>query len=154
MKDLSQFAMPQQTTIPDGAYGVWQVPDLKISIPVYQAKNRTEAQAQVDKPDSASIYKFGVGRVIADHAQSKAGKGIWDVGQMRPDMTAFLVTAKETTQYVCNQVCRVMVHSSSYTLDGVGVYPRRTTDIMCVSCANSKGTEDYLAVFKFIGRVP
>ena len=101
--------------------------------------------------DSERRYKHGVGRVIADHAQSKAGKGIWDVGQFRPDMVGFLVTPKETYQYTCVQVCRVNVHSTCYTLDGIGVYPRRSTDIMCVSCANAKGTENYLAIFKYKG---
>lgn len=152
--NLSLFTVPRKCDIPDGAAGVWQVPELNIMIPVYAAQNRTQAQAQVDKENSASIYKHGVGRVIADHAESKAGKGIWNVGQFRPDMVGFLVTPKLTYQYTCIQVCRVNVHSTCYTLDGVGIYPKRSTDIMCVSCANPSGTENYLAVFKYKGKMP
>lgn len=152
--DMSQFVIPRKVEIPNGAYGVWQIPELNIVIPVYSAANRTQAQAQVDRENSASIYKHGVGRVIADHAQSKAGKGIWDVGQFRPDMVGFLVTPKVTYQYVCIQVCRVNVHPTCYTLDGVGIYPKRSTDIMCASCANAKGTENYLAIFKYKGNLP
>ena len=152
--NMSEFVIPRKCEIPAGAYGVWQIPELNIAIPVYAAVNRTQAQAQVDKENSASIYKHGVGRVIADHAQSKAGNGIWNVGQFRPDMVGFLVTPKLTYQYTCIQVCRVNVHSTCYTLDGIGVYPRRSTDIMCVSCANAKGTENYLAIFKYKGNLP
>ena len=152
--NMSEFVIPRKCEIPKGAYGVWQIPELNITIPVYAAQNRAQAQAQVDKDNSASIYKHGVGRVIADHAESKAGKGIWDVGQFRPDMVGFLVTSKVTYRYVCNQVCRVNVHPTCYTLDGVGVYPKRSTDIMCASCANAKGTENYLAIFKYKGDLP
>lgn len=150
----NRFVIPRKVEIPDGAYGVWQIPELNIVIPVYAAQNRTQAQAQVDRENSASIYKHGVGRVIADHAQSKAGKGIWDVGQFRPDMVGFLVTPKVTYQYVCIQVCRVIVHPTCYTLDGVGVYPRRSTDIMCGSCATKDGKQNYLAIFKQTGVIP
>lgn len=152
--NMSEFVIPRKCEIPDGAFGVWQIPELDIVISVYQAKNQTQAQAQIDKENSASIYKFGVGRVIADHAKSKAGTGKWDVGQFKPDMVGFLITAKGTSQYVCIQVCRVNVHPTCYTLDGIGVYPKRTTDIMCVSCANTKGTENYLAIFKYKCEMP
>ena len=152
--NMSEFVIPRKCEIPKGAYGVWQIPELNITIPVYAAQNRAQAQAQVDKDNFASIYKHGVGRVIADHAESKAGKGIWNVGQFHPDMVGFLVTPKLTYQYTCIQVCRVNVHPTCYTLDGVGIYPKRSTDIMCASCANAKGTENYLAIFKYKGDMP
>lgn len=152
--DMSEFVIPRQCEIPEGAYGVWQIPELNIVIPVYEAKNLKQAQAQIDEKNSASIYKFGVGRTIADHAKSKAGTGKWDVGKFRPDMLGFLVTAKGTSEYVCNQVCRVKVHTGGYTLDGLGVYPKLYTDIMCASCANKQGTENYLAMFKYKCELP
>lgn len=58
----------------------------------------------------------------------------------------------EIQKYVCNQVCRVIVYSSCYNLDGMSVYPKRDNYIMCVSCANFKGTENYLAVFKYVSK--
>lgn len=153
--NVSQFVIPRRCEVPVGAFAVWQIPELDVVIPLYQAKNRTEAQKQVDKENSASIYRFGAGRVIADHADSAAGKGIWNIGQVKPDMIGYMVMPNgETTQYMCNQVCHVMVHPSCYTLDGCSVYPRSSTDILCVSCANASGTENYLAVFKYKGKMP
>lgn len=150
--NMSQFAIPRKCDIPINAYAVWQIPELDIVIPLYQAKNKVEAQNQVDEKNSASIYKFGVGRTIADHANSKAGTGKWDVGQFKPDMLGFMIFENgKIDKYICNQVCRVKVCSGGYTLDGMGVYPKKVTDIMCVSCANSKGTENYLAIFKYVG---
>lgn len=152
--NMSQFVIPRKCVVPSGAYAIWQIPELNIVIPLYHARNRIEAQKQVDNENSASIYRFGIGKMIADHAQSKADKGIWDISQVRPDMLGFMVFKNgEIQQYICNQVCRVVVHSSCCTLDGMSVYPKRATDIMCASCANSKGTEDYLAVFKYVGKI-
>ena len=152
--NMSQFVIPKKCVVPFGAYAIWQIPELNIVIPLYQARNRIEAQKQVDSDNSASIYKFGVGKVIADHAKSQADKGIWDISQVRPDMLGFMVFKNgEIQKYICNQVCRVVVHSSCYTLDGMSIYPKRANDIMCASCANSKGTENYLAVFKYVGKI-
>lgn len=78
--NMSEFVIPHKCEIPSDAFGVWQIPDLNIVIPVYQAQNRIQAQTQIDKENSASIYKFGVGRVIADHAESNAGTGKFIVG--------------------------------------------------------------------------
>ena len=150
--NMSQFVIPRKCVVPSNSYAIWQIPELDIIIPLYQAKNKIEAQKQVDKENSASIYKFGAGRVIADHAESIAGKGIWDIGQVKPDMLGFMIFKNgKIYKYVCNQVCRVMVHPTCYTLDGLSVYPKRTTDIICASCANDKGTENYLAIFKYVG---
>lgn len=150
--NMSQFVIPRKCDVPLDAYAIWQIPELNIVIPLYQAKNKFEAQKQVDKENSASIYKFGVGKVIADHADSLAGNGVWDVGQFRPDILGFMIFKNgKIDKYRCNQVCRVKVYPSSYILDGMGIYPKKVTDIMCVSCANDTGTENYLAVFKYVG---
>ena len=152
---VSRFAIPQKCKVPVGAYAVWQIPDLDITIPLYQGVGRLDSQRKVDEENSASIFRFGIGRVIADHAESKAGKGVWNVGDFKPDMLGFMVMPSgETLKYECNQVCHVMVHTTCYTLDGIGVYPRSSTDVMCVSCVNPQGTENYLAVFKYKGKMP
>lgn len=44
----SIFAIPQKAKIPIGAYGVWQLPELGASIPVYKAASRYAAQGIVD----------------------------------------------------------------------------------------------------------
>ena len=153
--NMSRFAIPQKCEIPEGAYGVWQIPELNVVIPVYES-NKLTAQKNVDKENSAAIYKFGVGRVIADHADSKSnnGRGIWELQKVHPDDLAFMVTKSGTIAYKCIQVCRVKVHPGGYTLDGTGIYPRLYTDIFCAGCANASGTENYLAVFKQTGKLP
>lgn len=152
---VPQFAIPRKCEVPVGAYAVWQIPDLNVTIPVYQGSGGMDSQRQIDAENSASIYRFGIGRIIGDHAESKAGKGIWNVGEIRPDMLGFLCMPNgEVIKYECNQVCHVMVHPNCYTLDGMSVYPRSSSDIMCISCANPQGTENYLAVFKYKGKMP
>lgn len=152
--DLAAFAIPRKCTIPEGAYGMLQIPEHNIMIPLYQG-NQATAQKIVDAENSASIHRFGAGKVIADHALSKSdyAKGIWDVGEFHPDDVAFIVREKETLQYNCIFVARVYVNRSSYICNGASVYPKQA-DIMMVSCVNAKGTENYLAYFKYAGKLP
>ena len=155
--DLAQFAVPQKCEVPEGAYGVWQIPDLNIMMPVYKTNSSNTVQAVIDKEESACMYPYGCGKIIADHADSKyhKSKGKWQIGKVRPDYVAFFVKADgKTDRYVCNQVARVDVHRHGYTLDGQGIYPHSATDIICICCANSKGTENYWAVFKYKGKMP
>lgn len=155
--DLTAFAMPRKCEVPEGAYGVWQIPDLNIMMPVYKTGGGASAQKVVDKEEAASMFPYGCGKIIADHADSKyhASSGAWKIGKVRPDYVAFMVRPDGTKErYVCNQVARVDVHRNGYTLDGQGIYPRSATDIICVCCANARGTENYWAVFKYKGKMP
>jgi len=152
--NLSEFAIPRKCDIPDGAYGVWQIPELDIVIPLYKGGGLVKTQAIVDKANSASIRQFGAGRVIEDHAESKAGQGRWQIGRVTPDMTGFLVLPDKTEKYICNRVLRAYRHTTCYTCDGVGVYPRSVTDILCVCCATGDATEVYIAAFKYAGVMP
>ena len=151
--NISLFAIPRKCEIPEGAYGVWQVPDLDIMIPVYSATN-ANAQKIIDDELSATIRKFGAGRIIEDHAESNAGQGRWQIGRVTPDMVGFLILKDKTEQYVCNRVLRAYRHPTCYTCDGVGVYPRSATDILCVCCACDDATEVYIAAFKYAGVMP
>lgn len=152
--DMSQFIIPRKCDIPKGAYGVWQIPELDIIIPLYQGSGSKRTQEIVDRENSASIRKFGVGYLIEDHADSKAGHGSWQIGKVTPDMVGFLVLPNKTERYVCNRVLRVKRYTSCFTCDGVGVYPRSATDILCACCANTDATEDYIAAFKYKGLTP
>ena len=154
MTDMSQFAIPQRCEIPDGAVGVWQLPELDISIPLYKGAGQAKTQAIIDQVNSASIRQFGAGRIIEDHADSAAGRGRWQIGRITPDTVGFLILTGKTERYICNRVVRAFRHSSCYTVDGVGVYPRAATDILCVGCATSDATEVYIAAFKFKGIMP
>lgn len=152
--NMSEFVIPRKCDIPDGAFGVWQIPELDIVIPLYKGVGQAKAQAIIDKANSASIRQFGAGRIIEDHAESKAGSGRWQIGRVVPDMVGFLVMPDKTEKYVCNRVVRAYRHSTCFTVDGVGFYPRSATDILCACCANDNATEVYIAAFKYKGKMP
>lgn len=152
--NMSEFVIPRKCDIPDGAYGVWQIPDLNIVIPLYKGSTQSKTQEIIDMDNSASIRKFGAGRIIEDHANSKAGSGKWKIGRVTPDTVAFLVMPDKTERYVCNRVLRAYRHPTCFTCDGVGVYPRSATDILCVCCATNDATEVYIAAFKYKGKMP
>jgi hypothetical protein len=152
---VSQFAIPRKCEIPAGAYGVWQVPDLNVMIPVYSATN-ANAQKIIDDEQSATLRKWGVGRIIEDHLDSISmnHKGIWNVGEFKPDTVGFLVTAKTTYCYSVKFSCRAIRQNTCFMLDGVPQWPRYSTDIFCVSCTDGTAKEVYLASFKYTGKIP
>ena len=152
--DMSQFVIPRKCDIPEGAYGVWQIPELNIVMSLYKGAGQHKVQEIVDRENSASIRKFGVGQIIEDHVDSKAGRGIWQIGKVVPDMAGFLILPDRTEQYVCNRVVRAKRYNTCFTCDGVGVYPRSATDILCVCCATADATEVYIAAFKYKGKLP
>ena len=45
---VSQFAIPRKCEVPVGAYAVWQIPDLNVTIPVYQGRGGMDSQRQID----------------------------------------------------------------------------------------------------------
>lgn len=153
--NLSLFTIPRKCEIPNGAYGVWQVPELDIMIPVYSATNAT-AQKIIDDENSATIRKWGVGRIIEDHLESISmnHRGIWNVGEFKPDTVGFLVTPKTTYRYITKSVCRAIRQNTCYMLDGVPQWPRYSTDIFCISCTDGTAKEVYLAAFKYAGKTP
>lgn len=152
--NLSEFVIPRKCEIPAGAYGVWQIPELDIMIPLYSGSTKDKTMVIIDNENSASIRRYGAGRIIEDHAESKAGQGRWQIGRVTPDMAGFLILPDKTEQYVCNRVLRACRHPTCYTCDGVGVYPRSATDILCVCCATGDATEVYIAAFKYKGVMP
>lgn len=153
--DMAEFAVPRKCEIPKGAYGVWQVPDLDIIIPVYSATN-ANAQKIIDNEQSATIRKWGVGRIIEYHLDSIGinRKGIWNVGEFKPDTVGFLVTQKTTYRYKAKFSCRAIRQNTCYMLDGVPQWPRYATDIFCISCVDGTAKEIYLAAFKQTGKIP
>lgn len=154
---LEAFVAPIKCSIPDGAIGVWQIPEHNIVIPVYRPSVNTGAAAQeiIDREHAATIRKWGAGQIIEDHAgsQSTNGRGIWNVGTFTPDTVGFLVTERRTERYVCNRVLRAVRHTTCYTVDGIGVTTRSAKDILCVSCATTDASEVYIAAFKYKGEV-
>lgn len=155
MENLSAFAIPRKCDVPDRAYGVWQIPDLNIMIPVYEGNNQNH-QEIIDKDNSACIEKYGAGRMINDHAGSLSinGKGKWRIGDVKPDMVGFLVRPGRTDQYVCTMVCRAERHTHAYVLNGQTLWPRSSTDIACIGCATRDAEEVYIAMFRYKGKIP
>ena len=147
---LSLFAVPRPCDIPDGAYGVWQIPELDIAIPVYTSGH----QATVDADLSAYLATYGIGYVLNDHAESETmGKGKWCINECKPDMRGFMVRENGTYSYTCIWVCRATRLDHAYVLDGESLYPRRPGDIICASCATADASEVYLALFRLQGEI-
>ena len=148
---LTGFEIPQETKIPEDAVGIWQVPELGTSSPLYAGEQI--GQEIVDREDSALIRSFGRGRIICDHLDSRVGGGIWNVGEMKVGSTAFLILPDRTLSYRCTAVWIVKDGAYSYTWNGAAVWPAHSTDIMCASCAITEG-ENYLACFEYVGEMP
>ena len=151
--NFGQLAIPRKAEIPVGAVGVWQIPSIDVSIPLYQATNATQ-QSVVDAEDSAMLRRYGAGRVIVDHADSKAGSGKWELWQVSLKDVGVLIEPAKTLIYECVQLCIVDVQRTCYTFDGSSVYPRRATDILCLSCVGNDSKHNYMAYFKQIGEIP
>ena len=102
----NRFAIPHKAEIPPGAWGVWQIPSLNVSVPLYRGNNPVTAQADVDRENSANYRRFGCGHIISDHAGSRSngGKGVWDLWRLHPDDAAFLILPDGTQTFVC-QMC-------------------------------------------------
>ena len=145
---MSIFAIPQKCDIPKNAYGVFQIPELDIIIPIYSGTTAT-AQDIIDRKYSACIESMRIGYVINDHAESLTkGKGKWCINEVTPDTKAFLVTKDKTISYTCVYVCRAIRQTHAYILDGKEIWPARKGDIFCVSCAEYDASEVYIAEFK------
>lgn len=144
------ISVPSAVKIPDGAYGVWQVPSINTSTPLYRESAERSQQMNIDAENSAHFRRYGIGWLICDHAGSEVGAGIWHVENIRVGDSAFLITETETTEYYCYLVEEVDFTPQCFLLDGVAQYPHRETDIICASCSTRPKIE-YLAFFKLIG---
>lgn len=154
MIDLSACVVPQKCDIPQGAVGVWQIPELDIIIPVY-AKGRKTEQQIINDEDSSAYVRWMTAYQIADHYDSKAGRGKWRIDKVRPLMIAFFVKPNETLRYECYRTCVADVKAYGlYTINGIAVTPYSSRDIMCNCCVGSDNKRNFLAVFRYLGRMP
>ena len=152
--DLSAFVVPQNCSIPDGAVGVWQIPELDISIPVYIRGKKSEQQI-INDENSAAYVRWLTAYQVADHYDSKAGRGKWRIDKVRPLMVAYFVKPNETLRYECYRTCVADVKAYGlYTIQGIAVTPYSSRDIMCNCCVGSDSRRNFLAVFRYLGRMP
>lgn len=141
---------PQECEIPADAYGVWQIPELCTITPVYYGAENE--QLHIDAEDSAAIMPFRRGYWIGDHAGSVTnnGRGVWEMNKVHVNGVAFMVLPEKTEQYICYMICKAAATGYGYTLDGYGLYPLRSGDIICGSCANADGSQVYLAFYRYV----
>lgn len=153
--DLSAYALPTpRIEIPDNANGVWDIPELNITIPVYTAhiKGKSE-QAVTDDPDSACITPWGKAYTIGDHYGSTAGKGTWNISKVRPGMLGFFHKPDGMHRYECYVVHLADVKGFEiYSSDGHLIEPHSSKDIACASCVGGDSKRNYLAVFRYKGK--
>lgn len=147
---LAGFEMPQRTVIPDGAYGVWQVPSVSVNAPLYTSQG--DDQAVVDAEDSALIRKWGDGTLICDHANSQHGDAAWNVNEFTVGEAAFLIRYDTVESYRCTAIYLARDTGRSYTYEGREIWPKKH-DVICVSCAAEPGTV-YVAYYDHTGDVP
>ena len=154
LTDLSKI--PWNVIIPDKALGLWTIPDLEISIPVYSWKtNPANTQAIVDAENSACWAPYCNGGLISDHADSvsNCGKGIWRMERVTLDMLAVYIRPDYKMAYRCYALYKADYHTWGYTINGSMVVPRSSKEMLCVSCVDHTGKQVYLAAFKESGRV-
>ena len=149
---LSLFAVPQPTTIPEDAYGVWQVPSIGTSTPVYLSDTYT-GQEVVDEDNAALIRERGKGWEIGDHADSEVDGGVWNVNEMKVGEPAFLITEDGTYCYTCIGICIVWNNGFDYLLGNVRIKPMQDKDIIALSCTPIDEFE-YLAYYQYTGVIP
>lgn len=147
---MNAFTLPSPCEIPNGAYCVWQIPSLNISVPVY----KSTSQKVVDAENSAAMQYGASCYVISDHAGSKDGNGFWMMQNVRLDDAAFLIRKDRTERYVCYAVLRVEHRSTRLVINGKTVNAYSSKDIICRSCVDMSGKENYVAMFRYAGIMP
>lgn len=138
-------------TIPQGAVGVWYLPEQNMYVPVYSPTKGKTAQDIVDDKHSAVYMSWGIGHAIVDHAESKHGIRKWKVNEWNLNDKAFLFLSHEIRRYVLTGLLRVKVEWTRYTHEGQSIFPRQSADIICCCCVEEGAEENYLAYFRFDG---
>lgn len=145
---FADFASPYR--IPEGAVGVWRIPQLCVVVPVYAGGRN--GQAVVDAEYSANIRQIGIGREIADHAGSanRMGVKVWYMQRVSLGDKAYFELPDKTEEYECYLLCIADWHTWGLTINGKLVAPYSSTDILCRSCVDKSGEKNYVAIFKRI----
>ena len=145
--------VPSPVSIPNEAAGVWQVPKLKTSSPLFIKSSEKSAQSIVDDRNSALLARYGVGQIIADHYGSRIGndKNLWQLERINVDDTAWFITDDEVVKYVCYMTCVADVCGGYYKINGTTVLPYFPNDIICSCCVHEDVTRNYLAFFRLVG---
>ena len=147
LSSLVGFEVPQPVVIPDGAWGVLQVPAMEISMPLYTGPD----QLIIDAENSALVRRWGDGILIADHAGSKHHGAEWRVNDMQVGGACFVISHDETRAYRCTAILLGENTGTAYEYRGRTVTPDKY-DVICISCG--RGKETFIAYLDFDGIIP
>lgn len=149
---LAVTEIPHQTPIPEDAFGIWQVPCIEVSLPIYEEVGHN-GQSIIDAEDSGCIWHYGKSYIIGDHAGSEIGLGVWYVEQMQVGCGAFLLReGKPSICYECTAIFLTKQVGAYYQWRGATLWPK-ADEIFCVSCGDAED-EVFLAVFHKLGEMP
>jgi len=149
--EMPKFCVAKPCTIPNGAVGVWQIPDLSVSVPVYAPKQGKTEQQIIDAVNSASYVRWGCAYEIGDHYGALGGA--WRIDKIQPLMVAFFVKPEGTYRYECYRTCVADVKPYGYRIGSNPVNPYSSKDILCACCVGSDSSRNYLAVFRYVCKV-
>ena len=109
-----------------------------------------ERQAIVDTEDLALYQRYGKGHSIHDHVGSEIGDAVWDMSLVSVGDVGILYTETETRYYECIAVYKVRNTGKAYLHRGKPITVDKH-DIVCLSCVEGTGEEDYeyLAYFDY-----
>lgn len=95
--DFRQVRMPDPYVLPDDAYGIWQIPDADVNIPLYTS-DYYHAQEIIDNENSALYIEYlgGYGYMICDHGSQDYQMDRCDLGSI-----AFLIKDGIVKKYSC-----------------------------------------------------
>ena len=146
------YDYPRPSMVPDGAVGLWTIPDLHILVPVYApSKGKTEQQI-VDAENSASYVRWGCAYEIGDHCGALGGT--WRMDRVHPLMVAFFVKPDGVYKYECYRTCVADVKPYGYRIGSNLVNPYSSKDILCACCVGSDSKRNFLAIFRYLAKMP
>lgn len=140
--------------IPDGAVGIWWIPDLHIRQPVYRV-TWDKWQEVIDAPESALMETWLTARMIADHSMSRGmdNTGRWNMSYIDLGDHAYFITAEGKALYECYLTAVVDVGTWGFTINGKVLQPASSADIGNRCCVGKDSTRNYIAVFKYVKEI-
>ena len=138
--------------IPEDSVGIWSVPSIHYSCPVYTAHTWREWQPIVDAEQSMLMNMYMNCYAISDHHGSIGldGESKWLVEDIRLLSTAYLITPTETRKYECYMTAVAVPESWGYLVNGRAIQPTSSLDILVRCCVGSDSTRNYIAMFRYV----
>ena len=144
----------QDKPIPAGSVGLWYIPSISVCIPVYNAKT-WDAQKVIDAENSAAFCRYSSCMDIGDHyaSGSSFAGGRWCMEKIQPLATAYFKQKDGITRYECYQTAVADVKYGYYYIGNRQYLPGSSKDIINSCCVGSDSKRNYLATFRYVGRI-